>query len=244
MRSAARRCFPTALFQWGYLSIPRQAAQLSQAIRVRMSTMRRPRLLLLMLLLVLAGSLFAQQGRPPIDPLQWTPPELGALSQSAALHTDLTFDRRMLELAGGLWEGGGDPGVTQAIDKLNGLTVHNYHYAHPGMYDPRLVDGVRHAYGALGWEHLVLAGNREDAAGTYRAPDRGAIDRSAAEHGATDLWIRFEHLQVTGAVVLFQSPGNVALIAVSGNLSPIDLLHLRGHFGIPRFAGDRFQPQP
>jgi hypothetical protein len=25
---------------------------------------------------------------------------------------------------------------------------------------------------------------------------------------------------------------------LAGNLSPLDLLHLRGHFGIPRFEGD------
>jgi len=26
-------------------------------------------------------------------------------------------------------------------------------------------------------------------------------------------------------------------VTVAGNLSPVDLLHLRGHFGIPRFEG-------
>jgi hypothetical protein len=30
---------------------------------------------------------------------------------------------------------------------------------------------------------------------------------------------------------------------VAGNLSPIDLLHLRGHFGIPRFDGDGLRQQ-
>jgi hypothetical protein len=51
-------------------------------------------------------------------------------------------------------------------------------------------------------------------------------------------------MRATGAVVLFQSPTNLNLIAFSGNLSPLDLLHLRGHFGIPRFPGDRFVPAP
>ena len=201
-------------------------------------------LLILLSMTLMAGLLPAQQPPASIDPLQWTPPELASLSQAAALHTDLTFDRRMLALAGGLWEGG-DPGVTQAIDKLNGLAVHNYHYSGPGLYDPRLVDGVRNAYAQLGWEHMVLKPGAGSARGDVpnSAPDRGAIDRGITEHGATDLWVRFDHLQVTGAVVLFESPSNVALVAVSGNLSPIDLLHLRGHFGIPRFAGDHFAPQ-
>jgi hypothetical protein len=143
--------------------------------------------------------------------------------------------------------------VTAAIDKLNGLAVHNYHYAHAGMYDPRLVEGVRRAYAALGWQHMVLKpgagasphyGPSQYGGEAAGDPDRGAIDRGLPQHGATDLWVRFEHLQVTGAVVLFESPTNVALVAVSGNLSPLDLLHLRGHFGIPRFDGDRFAPQP
>ena len=205
-------------------------------------------LLVFLSMTLMAALLPAQPPPATIDPLQWTPPELASLSQAAALHTDLTFDRRMLALAGGLWEGG-DPGVTQAIDKLNGLAVHNYHYSGPGLYDPRLVDGVRHAYAQLGWEHMVLKPGASHASGAASgpdgqgAPDHGAIDRGVTEHGATDLWVRFDHLQVTGAVVLFESPNNVALVAVSGNLSPIDLLHLRGHFGIPRFAGDHFAPQ-
>jgi hypothetical protein len=31
------------------------------------------------------------------------------------------------------------------------------------------------------------------------------------------------------------------LATVAGNLSPVDLLHLRGHFGIPRFEGDELK---
>jgi hypothetical protein len=43
---------------------------------------------------------------------------------------------------------------------------------------------------------------------------------------------------VRGAVVLVKTPKSLTLAAVAGNLSPVDLLHLRGHFGIPRFEGD------
>ena len=41
-----------------------------------------------------------------------------------------------------------------------------------------------------------------------------------------------------GGVVLVESPRSLTLATVAGNLSPVDLLHLRGHFGIPRFDGD------
>lgn len=162
---------------------------------------------------------------PPDNALNWVPLGMQALARTAAFHTDFTFDRYMLQLANGLWEGGGNPGLTAAINRLDGISIHSYHYAAPGMYDPRLLDAVRRQYSALGWEHLVAA-------------------HSAGSDGATDLWISFHHMQATGAVVLFQSPTNLNLIAFSGNLSPLDLLHLRGHFGIPRFPGNRFVPAP
>jgi hypothetical protein len=161
---------------------------------------------------------------PSSDALNWVPLGMQALARTAAFHTDFTFDRSMLQLANGLWEGGGDPNLTAAINRLDGISIHSYHYAAAGMYDPRLLEAVRRQYSALGWEHLVTT-------------------HSADSDGATDLWISFHHMQATGAVVLFQSPTNLNLIAFSGNLSPLDLLHLRGHFGIPRFPG-RFVPAP
>jgi hypothetical protein len=148
-----------------------------------------------------------------------------ALGRTAAFHTDFTFDRSMLQLASGVWDGPGDPALADAISRLDGISVHSYHYAAPGMYDPRLLETVRRQYTRMGWQHLVTA-------------------HSASTGGATDLWISFRHMRATGAVVLFQSPTNLNLIAFSGNLSPLDLLHLRGHFGIPRFPGDRFVPAP
>jgi hypothetical protein len=157
--------------------------------------------------------------------LSWVPQGMEVLSRTATFHTDFTFDRSMLQLASGIWEGPGDPGLTSAINRLDGISVHSYHYAAPGMYDPRLLNVVRQQYSALGWQHLVTA-------------------RSASTGGATDLWISFHHMQATGAVVLFESPTNLNLISFSGSLSPLDLLHLRGHFGIPRFSGDGFVPAP
>jgi hypothetical protein len=173
---------------------------------------------------------YPQQSAPAYPPpannsLNWVPQGMEILGRTAAFHTDFTFDRSMLQLASGIWEGPGDPGLADAVSRLDGISVHSYHYAAPGMYDPRLLDAVRRQYSALGWQHLVTAHSR-------------------SRDGATDLWISFRHMRATGAVVLFQSPTNLNLIAFSGNLSPLDLLHLRGHFGIPRFAGDHFVPAP
>jgi hypothetical protein len=174
---------------------------------------------------------YPQQSAPAYPPphvsstLNWVPQGMEILGRTAAFHTDFTFDRSMLQLASGIWEGPGDPGLADAVSRLDGISVHSYHYAAPGMYDPRLLDAVRRQYSALGWQHLVTAHSR-------------------SSDGATDLWISFRHMRATGAVVLFQSPTNLNLIAFSGNLSPLDLLHLRGHFGIPRFSGDHFVPAP
>jgi|SRR5579859_2430914 len=167
---------------------------------------------------------------PPVGGYQpgllgWVPQGMDVLGRTAAFHTDFTFDRTMLQLASGMWDGPMDPQAVSAINRLDGISVHVYHYAAQGMYDPRLLEVVRRQYSALGWQHLVTA-------------------HSHSASGATDLWISFHNMRATGAVVLFQSPTNLNLIAFSGNLSPLDLLHLRGHFGIPRFDGDRFVPAP
>ncbi len=45
-------------------------------------------------------------------------------------------------------------------------------------------------------------------------------------------------------MVLVSSPKDLNLIALNGDISTLDLLHLRGHFGIPRFSGDGFVPGP
>jgi hypothetical protein len=42
-------------------------------------------------------------------------------------------------------------------------------------------------------------------------------------------------VNVRGAVILAETPKSVTLVTVAGNLSTVDLLHLRGHFGIPKF---------
>ena len=58
--------------------------------------------------------------------------------------------------------------------------------------------------------------------------------------GQHRFWFMWDDLiqGAIGAVVLVESPRSLTLATVAGNLSPVDLLHLRGHFGIPRFEGD------
>jgi hypothetical protein len=184
--------------------------------------LRPPAFLVVLLLLLTApfAALAADQQQPPLN---WVPQGFEALGHRAAFHTDFTFDRSMLQVAG-YFLGDSDQDVRNAIAKLNGISVHSYHFAAPGMYDPAALDLIRRQYEAAGWRHLVAAHSKGDP---FNA-------------GQTDLWINFAHMDVTGMMVLVAAPKDLNLIAFNGDISTVDLLHLRGHFGIPRFSGDRF----
>jgi hypothetical protein len=148
----------------------------------------------------------------------WVSRGMEAIGRRAAFHTDFTFDRTMLQVASGIFDNG-DPGLRHAIARLDGISVHSYRFAAPGMYNPRTLEAVRRQYNASGWQHMVTS----------------QVHGDPTNPGRTDIWIHFQHADITGAVVLFTGVRNLNLIAVSGDLSPLDLLHLRGHFGIPKF---------
>jgi hypothetical protein len=153
---------------------------------------------------------------------------MDTLGRQASFHTDFTFDRQMLGLAGSLT---GDEETQRIVAKLRGISVHVYRYSEPGLYNRGALDTVRMEYRDRGWKHLVA----KQSSPVSERP------------GRTDLWIRYEHDNIEGMVLLLENPTNLDLIAVNGTLSPLDLLHLRGHFGIPRdhdgdFGGGNFVP--
>ena len=76
--------------------------------------------------------------------------------------------------------------------KLNGISVHSYHFASPGLYDPAAIDLIRRQYEAAGWRHLVAAHAKGDPFNS----------------GQTDLWINFAHMDVRGMVVLSRPQGS------------------------------------
>jgi len=189
--------------------------------------------------LLVPGLAFAADA--PATPSDWLPSGIEQLGKTAAYHTDFTFDRSMLQLASGLVDGG-DPDTRKAIAKLDGVTVHLYRYAAPGLYDVRQLDAIRDQYKTAGWKHLVSKDSR--AAGSVPAqpvPTAPGPYAVGAE-GHTDLYIKMQGADVVGMVVVQASARNLNVVALTGDLSPIDLLHLRGHFGIPKFAGDSFAP--
>jgi hypothetical protein len=153
------------------------------------------------------------------------PQAMSALAQQANWHTDLTFDRSMLALAGDL--SSLDAPARASLARLNGISVHSYRFARPGAYDPALLQAVRAQYAALGWKHIATQGH---------------VGQSGYSPGQTDFWINTHGVNVAGAAILLASPTSINLIAVSGDISTLDLLHLRGHFGIPRFRDDAVGP--
>jgi len=153
--------------------------------------------------------------------LEWMPPAMAQLSAQAAVKSSFTLDRTMLAAAAGLMENP-DEDVRQAVNKLDGVSVHLLRFGAEGMANPEAVDAVRQAYHLRGWKHVATTTN---AGGPLR-------------NGTTDVWLVMDGANLRGAVLLTETAKSLTLVTVAGNLSPIDLLHLRGHFGIPRFTQD------
>ncbi len=83
-----------------------------------------------------------------------------------------------------------------------------------GFPDPAAMESIGRQYQDAGWMHVMSK---------HADPERG-----------TDLWIRVEALAVREVAVLLVRPRQVEFIAASGVMSPLELLHLSGHFGIPK----------
>lgn len=158
--------------------------------------------------------------------LDWTPPALAQLSALAAVRNSFTLDRSMLNAAASAL-GDTDEPTREAINRLDGVSVHLLRFGSMGVPDEGAVNSIREAYHLRGWKHIVTT------------QDRGG----PVHDGTTDVWMVMDGVNVRGAVVLAETPKSLTLVTVAGNLSPIDVLHLRGHFGIPRFDGDQMQNQ-
>jgi hypothetical protein len=184
------------------------------------------------LLILLSGSLAAIAEQPSQQP-GWVPQGVEDLGRRASFHTDFTFDKSMLQVASNFMDNADDD-ARRAINKLQAISVHSYRFSAPGLYDRATLDRIRAEYAATGWKHMVGTHGKGDPLNS------GQTDLP----GQTDLWISTSHADVTGMVILLSDAKNFDLIAITGNLSPIDMLHLRGHFGIPKFDGDHLAPAP
>jgi hypothetical protein len=153
--------------------------------------------------------------------LEWVPPALEQLGTQAVAKESFTLDRTMLAAAAGMM-GDSDDQVKQAIAKLDGVSIHMLRFADSGSADPAQVEAIRQAYHLRGWKHVVSSSSTG----------------GPVHDNNTDVWVVMDGANLRGAVVLVDTPKSLTLATVAGNLDPVDLLHLRGHFGIPRFDAD------
>lgn len=150
--------------------------------------------------------------------LDWTPPALSQLSAYAAVKNSFTLDRTMLNAAASVLAETDEP-TREAINRLDGLSVRILRFGDAGVPDEGAVNSIRDAYHLRGWKHVVTTSR----------------NGGPVHDGTSDVWVVMDGVNIRGAVVLAETPKSVTLVTVAGNISPVDLLHLRGHFGIPRF---------
>ncbi len=160
----------------------------------------------------------------PFAALAQQPPgiheSLSNLASQPATHVSFTFDRSMLEFAGSFIDSGGTDGK-RAVAALTNITVDTYRYREPAFYTPEVMGSIIATYHAAGWKHLVDA---------HTTPASSAQPRNPV----SDLWLHFQGGEIDDVTVLVRAPREMTLIQISGALRPLDLVHLSGHFGIPK----------
>jgi len=150
------------------------------------------------------------------------PRALESLRESASSKTEFTLDHSMLVFASKV--DSGDEDLRRVIAGISGVSIHRFHFPGPGMYDPGALKLMKRDYQAAGWKQLV--NNHEKGGGP----------------GGTGLWIRFDNNAINDVAILLAKADSVNFIVISGSMSPMDLIHLGGHFGIPKIHGGVMVP--
>ena len=196
----------------------------------------------LVLAICLAGAAAAQQyahpnAGSPAPPAAYGPSvptlqqQLAVLADQPATHTGFSFDKNMLQMAQGVLEANGMD-ASHAAAALRGVTVDTYRFHQPAFYTPEAMSGLIETYRAAGWKHLVNAN---------QTPANSAQPAKTI----TDMWLHFSGADVDGVTVLTRGAKMMNVVQVSCDLRPLDLLHLGGHFGIPKVdSGSVMVPAP
>jgi hypothetical protein len=180
-------------------------------------TARLPKLLLPALL---SATLVLAYAQPPARSPGDLQSALMNLADQPATHASFSFDRSELQIAQNLLESNGMD-ANRAPAALTGISVDNYRYPRPAFYLPETMASIIANYHAAGWKHLVNAN---------QTPANTAQPHSTV----TDLWLHFAGPDITGITVLTRSPRDMSVIQIACELRPLDLVHLSGHFGIPK----------
>jgi hypothetical protein len=183
-------------------------------------------LLPLALLFSMSAAIPAQQYAAPAPPPApaYPGPDMSqtfaTLSDQPATHSGITFDRNMMQLAQSVLEANGLD-QKRAAAAVTGIAFDTYHYPRPAFYTPEAMNALLAGYKSAGWKHLVNA-------------NQTAANTAQPEHVVTDLWLHFSGADIDAVTVLTRGVKTMNVIRITGDLRPLDLLHLGGHFGIPK----------
>lgn len=147
----------------------------------------------------------------------WVPQALQTLQENASSKSEFSFDHSMLVFASKL-----DPDneeLRRVIAGVSGISIHRFHFQETGAYDQGILAALDEEYRAAGWKHLTYSRD------------------SGKSAGAINLWIRMENNAISNVAILLAGVNEVNFVVVSGSISPLDISHLGGHFGIPKIEG-------
>jgi hypothetical protein len=114
--------------------------------------------------------------------------------------------------------------LRRVIAGVSGISVQKYHFQGAGQYDPTVLSSANEEYRTAGWKRLLNRNSKGEAL------------------GMTDIWVRLENNAISNVAVLVAKSNEVNFVVVSGSISPLDLSHLGGHFGIPKIEGGVLVP--
>ncbi len=166
----------------------------------------------------------APQAVPSNQPREWVPDGIAALGKNSTSRSEFTLDRSMLALFSKLDKNNNED-LRKVIAGVNGVSVHSFRFPGEVSCDPVIMAGIRRQYHEAGWMQL-LSKHKSDAGVT------------------TDLWVHLDQAAIRDVAVLFVGARQLNFVSVSGSITPLDLLHLSGHFGIPKMDGGVAVPVP
>jgi hypothetical protein len=145
---------------------------------------------------------------------------LNNLADQPANHTGLVFDSSMMQMAQGVLQAGGLD-AERAAAALKSISFDTYFYREPAFYTPEAMASIVDSFHRAGWKHLVN-GNPTPA------------NSAQPQKAITDVWLHFSGADIDHMTILVRSAKEMNLVQVAGDLRPLDLIHLGGHFGIPK----------
>jgi hypothetical protein len=165
---------------------------------------------LIALLAIISCTLNAEESK------MLAPRGINALQKNAASKSEFTFDHSMLILASRLDR---NDDLQRVIAGISGITVRRYHFAaSPWPVEQAALGSLNDEYRAAGWKKLMCKNHEADSR-------------------MTDIWARLENNAISNVALLISRSNEVNFVSISGSISPADLSHLSGHFGIPQIEG-------